>query len=309
MDVRPAFNVLSLCTGGGGLDLGVRLAVPSARGVCHVEVDAYPCRILEARMQEGTLDPAPVWSDLRTFDGRRWRGCVDLLLAGYPCQPFSVAGKLRGVDDPRHLWPHVARVVSECWPDWVFLENVVNHLNMGFREVLTDLEGLGYLAAAGVYSAEEVGAPHLRQRLFILGRRDGAVGLPAGEGLPFDHWEGGRAEGEQRPEPEHPGRALDDGLAGQERVLGGKGPGGRPAGGHQAGDAADDGWTLWPPPPGDFGAWEAASAAGSAPLPAFLRMADGLARRVERVRVVGNGVVPLVAAKAFCCLARDLAGV
>lgn len=102
MDSRP-FTVLSLCAGVGGLDLGVRLAEPAARTVCFVEIEAYACAILAARMAENALDPAPVWTNLRTFDGKPWRGTVDCITAGYPCQPFSVAGKQRGAEDPsRH---------------------------------------------------------------------------------------------------------------------------------------------------------------------------------------------------------------
>lgn len=161
-------NVLSLCAGIGGLDLGIRLAVPEARTICFVEREVYCAAVLVARMQDGTLDPAPIWSDLTTFDGREWRGLVDCVCAGYPCQPFSVAGKRGGAEDPRHLWPHVARIVSECEPATVFLENVTGHITMGFPEVRRGLEAMGYRVGAGVFSASEVGAVHERRRLFIL---------------------------------------------------------------------------------------------------------------------------------------------
>lgn len=104
---------LSLCSGAGGLDLGLTIAMPGYRTVGHVERETYAAAILVARMEEATLDPAPVWDDVASFDGRPWRGAVDIITAGYPCQPFSVAGKRKGADDPRHLWPHVAHIIGE----------------------------------------------------------------------------------------------------------------------------------------------------------------------------------------------------
>ena len=97
-------NVLALCAGAGGLELGLKLAEPTATLVCAVEGEAYVASLLVAHMEAGRLDPAPVWSDVRTFDGTSWRGTVDCITAGYPCQPFSIAGKKRAADDPRHLW-------------------------------------------------------------------------------------------------------------------------------------------------------------------------------------------------------------
>lgn len=166
-------NVLSLCAGVGGLDLGVELATGGdARTVCFVEREAHAAAVLVSRMEEALLAPAAVWSDLTTFDGREWRGVVDLVVAGYPCQPFSTAGKRAGVDDPRHLWPHVARIIRECGAGLVLLENVPGHLSLGFDAVCGDLQGMGYRVAAGVFSAAEVGASHRRERLFIMAHRD-----------------------------------------------------------------------------------------------------------------------------------------
>ncbi len=167
----PSVNILSLCAGIGGIDLGLGLAITGARTVCFVENEATAVEKLVARMRDGTLCSAPVWSNLKTFRGRAWRGIVDILVAGYPCQPFSVAGKQRGAADPRHLWPHVARVIRECAPGAVFLENVENHLRIGYEQVRRELQRLGYTVTEGVFSAAEVGAPHLRKRLFILAHR------------------------------------------------------------------------------------------------------------------------------------------
>ncbi|WP_236641533.1 DNA cytosine methyltransferase [Paracoccus aeridis] len=154
---------LSLCSGAGGLDLGLTIAIPGYRAVGHVERETYAAATLVARMEDASMDQAAVWDDVGTFDGRPWRGAVDIVTAGYPCQPFSVAGKRRGADDPRHLWPHVARIIGEAEPPFVFLENVAHHLRLGFPEVAGGLVGMGYRLAAGLFTAAEVGAPHKRE--------------------------------------------------------------------------------------------------------------------------------------------------
>lgn len=176
MDLRskPTFNILSLCSGGGGLDLGVGLAVGNARTVCHVEIESYACEVLASRMEEGSLDQAPIWTDIKTFDGEPWRGVVDCIIGGYPCQPFSCAGKRKGTDDPRHLWPHIERIVREVGPRFCYFENVAGHLSLGFDIVTKGLRGMDYGVEAGIFSAAEVGASHIRKRLFILAaKRDG----------------------------------------------------------------------------------------------------------------------------------------
>jgi len=167
---RP-FNVLSLAAGAGGLELAVKLALGTPRLVCAVEIEAYAAAILAARMDEGALDDAPIWSDARTFDGRPWRGRVHCLTAGYPCQPFSSAGKRKGTDDPRHLWPHVLRIIEEVEPDVVLLENVEGHLSLGFDVVWRELHQSGRAVEAGLFTARETGAHQIRKRLFILACR------------------------------------------------------------------------------------------------------------------------------------------
>ena len=168
---RPRHG-LSLCAGGGGLDLGVMLAEPSFHTRAFVEWEGYPRAVLIAAQRAGYFAPAPIWDDLRSFDARGFLGTFDLVLAGYPCQPFSAAGKRGGADDPRHLWPEVARVVRECAPEWVFLENVSGHVTLGLESVLRELWRMGYTPAAGLFSAAEVGAPHQRLRIFILAHAD-----------------------------------------------------------------------------------------------------------------------------------------
>lgn len=164
-----ALRSLSLCAGIGGIDLGL---ARWARSVCYVERDAYAASVLVARMEDKALDPAPVWSDLATFDARAWHGRVDLVTGGYPCQPFSHAGKRRGTDDERHLWPHVFRILTESGASLGFFENVRGHLSLGLSDVLADLAGAGWDAEWCCVRASDVGAPHRRERLFILAYRD-----------------------------------------------------------------------------------------------------------------------------------------
>lgn len=164
----PRLYVLSLCSGIGRLDLGIQRAASHARTVCYVEREAYCASVLQARMEDGHLDEAPIWDDLKTFDPHPWRGVVDCITAGYPCQPFSAAGRRQGEQDPRHLWPYISRIVAAIEPAYVFCENVPGHLTLGFEQVCKDLSRLGYCIEAGIYSAGELGAPHLRKRLYFL---------------------------------------------------------------------------------------------------------------------------------------------
>jgi site-specific DNA-cytosine methylase len=180
-------TVLSLAAGGGGLDRGFRLALPDARTVCYVEISAAATAVLVKGMEENTLDDAPVWSDARTFDGKPWRGVVDWVIGGYPCQPFSIAGRRAGHDDPRNLWPAFKRIIGEVRPRGCFFENVGQHLRDGyFDTVRPDLESLGYRVEETLVTAAEIGAPHKRERIFILAtdpQRKGKQGLVAREDI------------------------------------------------------------------------------------------------------------------------------
>jgi DNA (cytosine-5)-methyltransferase 1 len=161
-----ALRSIELCAGYGGFSLGLR--DHDVRTVAYVERDSYAAAVLVARMEESRLDQAPIWDDLCTFDGSAWRGRVDLITAGFPCQPFSTAGLQRGLDDERWIWPDIARIIADVQPRYVFLENVTGLIRAGLGHVLTDLAGLGFNAEWGVLSASAVGAPHRRQRVWIL---------------------------------------------------------------------------------------------------------------------------------------------
>lgn len=169
---------LSLFTGYGGFSLGLRLARIPVRTVCYVEIDHYRQRVIQARIRDGLLNDAPIWDDIRTFDGGPWRGIVDIITAGFPCQPHSTAGKRLGEDDERNLWPDTIRVIREIRPAFVLLENVpgITQRRRGrpayVGRVFGDLAGAGYDAIWDSVSAAEVGAPHLRQRWWCLAYTD-----------------------------------------------------------------------------------------------------------------------------------------
>lgn len=168
-------NHLSLCSGYEGIGLGLRRIFPNLREIAYVEREGFPIANLVAKMETGELDEAPVFTDVKTFPYGKFRGLVDILSGGFPCQPFSAAGKREGVEDPRHLFPYIRDGIAQCRPRLVFLENVEGIISSKTADgqsvlqyVLKELEGLGYRATAGVFSASEVGASHQRKRVFIL---------------------------------------------------------------------------------------------------------------------------------------------
>lgn len=153
--------------------MGVGLAEPGFHSRAYVEWEEYPRRCIIAAQRAGYFAPAPIWDDLTTFDAKPLAGAIDTLLAGYPCQPFSAAGQRKGEDDPRHLFPHVARVAEELGPDleFIILENVPGHVTLGLETVLRTLWDMGFTPAVGLFSASETGAPHERLRMFIVAYR------------------------------------------------------------------------------------------------------------------------------------------
>ncbi len=343
VDHRP-LNILSLCSGGGGLDEAMRLVAPWSRVVCCVEWKAFACEVLAARAEAEGVAPPPVWSDLRTFDGRPWRGVVDCVTAGYPCTPFSNAGKRRGADDPRHLWPHVRRVVEETMPGLVFLENVGGHLALGFDVVRRELRELGYDVAADLFTAAEVGASHGRERLFILGvladsrcECDG-VGLigGGGNGPPrspeSQAWERQRRGNHDRSSGAGVADAGSDGWGqGAGEVCGGwtiassgkselvnaeraderAGDQGEQRDARIGRDRLADAGNrlpLFPPGPGDLDGWREVLSIDPTLEPAICKLAARLAGRADELRVLGNGVVPLQGAYALCALLACLCG-
>lgn len=172
VDVHP-LRIMSICSGIAWLDLGLQFGLEhlgiASRTVCYCERDAYAQTVLLARMQESSVDQAPICDDINDIDGR-WRGLVDCIVAGFPCQPFSVAGQQRGTEDERWIWPDIVRVIRDVGPGLVFLENVPGlATGHGLARVLDSLAEIGFDAEWLHLKASAVGASHERERIFILG--------------------------------------------------------------------------------------------------------------------------------------------
>ena len=120
MDNSNQLACLSLCTGYGGIELGLERAGVPLRPIVYVEREAFAAANLVAKIEAEQMAPAPVWTDVKTFPYSDFHGRVDILLAGYPCQPFSAAGQRKGEADERHLWPFIARGIAACQPRLVF---------------------------------------------------------------------------------------------------------------------------------------------------------------------------------------------
>ncbi len=283
------------------LGVGLALAIPRLRTVCYVERDAYAAAALVARMEDETLDRAPLWADLLTFDGSAWRGAVDIISAGFPCQPWSAAGKRRGTNDDRWLWPGIADIVRDVAPRVVFLENVPGLVRGGLELVLADLAHLGYDAAWSTLRASSVGATHQRDRVFIVANAQGSRCLR--ERLPIRS----RGQVQATPDSSWSGSTVPPqlGYADGQRCdqNGSQQP---PRNGQSA--SVEHGLPIFAPGPDDQ-AWTAILAEHPEVEPAVCRTTHGLASRVDRLRVCGNGVVPLQVAVAYRLLADRLGGV
>ena len=162
-----ALRELHLFAGAGGGILGGILCghVP----VCAVELEEYPRKVLLQRQRDGILPWFPIWDDVCTFDGAEWRGKVDVVCGGFPCQDISAAGKGAGITGARsRLWSEMARIVGEVRPRYVFVENSPQLVSRGLDTVLSDLAEMGYDARWGIVSAADAGAPHLRKRIWLV---------------------------------------------------------------------------------------------------------------------------------------------
>ena len=263
-------NELSLFSGYGGFNLGFQLAGVKVRTIGYVEWGKYPQEIIKARIKDGYLDDAPIFADIRAFNGTQYRGLVDIITAGFPCPPFSVAGQHRGEADDRNLWPDTARVINEVGPRYVMLENVPGILSGDAQrapyggQILGELAELGYDCQWGVVGAKDAGAPHKRDRWWCLAVADSNYeGL---EGVrPDDH-----PQGWQEP-------YVPFGLP-RRTIL------------------------CWPPAPADRAEWgrvvsdrpELAPALTKEAESLLRRVADGPPHRVDRLKAIGNGIVPPV---------------
>ena len=160
-------NELALFAGAGGGILGGHLL--GWRTVAAVEIEDYPRRVLLQRQADGLLPRFPIWDDIRTFDGKPWRGRVQVVTGGFPCQDISAAGKGDGLEGERSgLWREMARVICEVRPQFAFIENSPMLTIRGLDRVLCDLASMGFDARWGVLGADDVGAKHKRDRIWIV---------------------------------------------------------------------------------------------------------------------------------------------
>ena len=165
-------NELALFAGAGGGILGGKLL--GWRTVCAVEWDAYARDVLVARQNDGCLEAFPIWDDVQTFDGTPWRGSVDVVSGGFPCQDISAAGKGAGIEGERSgMWKHMARIIGEVLPQFVLVENSPLLVGRGLGMVLGDLAEMGYDAQWGVVGAHHAAAPHKRDRIWIVANASG----------------------------------------------------------------------------------------------------------------------------------------
>jgi DNA (cytosine-5)-methyltransferase 1 len=243
------------------------------RVVCAVEIAPYAATVLAVRQNDGLLPPFPIWDDIRSFDGRPWRGIVDLVSGGFPCQDISCAGKGAGIDGSRSgLWREFSRIIGEIRPAFAFVENSPMLTVRGLGRVLGDLAALGYDAKWGVLGAADIGAPHQRDRIWIVA---------ANANRQRQH-----GQGNEQPAT---------GLVGVGTEISHAGGGGCPRDGMCFRFAAKI------PRLGDYrefrGWWETEPGVG--------RVVDVLAARVDRLKALGNGQVPLCAATAWQILAND----
>ena len=164
---KGQLNELALFAGAGGGILGGHLL--GWRTVCAVEWEAYPASVLVQRQNDGQLPAFPVWDDVQTFDGRAWRGRVDVVSGGFPCQDISCAGKGEGIEGERSsMWKHMARIIGEIRPRYAYVENSPMLVGRGLTAVLSDLAEMGYDAKWGIMGAHHVAAPHKRDRIWIV---------------------------------------------------------------------------------------------------------------------------------------------
>ena len=293
-------NELALFAGAGGGILGSHLL--GMRTVCAVEWDAYAACVLVARQNDGCLPPFPVWDDVRTFDGRPWRGRVDVVSGGFPCQDISAAGKGAGIDGERSgMWAEMARIIGEVRPRHVLVENSPMLTSRGLGRVLGDLAALGYDARWGVLGACDAGAPHRRDRIWVVA--DSTEVLRDGRGDDARGGMGGQVSEPRDGAGEAPVADADQG--GRGRRTGEQRPRGRlePADGSATGNVPNaDRERLKERQPAESGASQHATAECRgwwSAEPDVGRVAHGMAARVDRLACLGNGQVPAVVRLAW----------
>ncbi len=276
---------LALFAGAGGGILGGHLL--GWRTICAAEWSPYPASVLVARQNEGILPPFPIWDDVQTFDGKPWRGLVDVVSGGFPCQDISSAGKGAGIDGVRSgMWAHMGRIIRDVQPRYVFVENSPMLTIRGLGRVLGDLASLGYNAKWRMLGAADLGADHKRERIWIRAEMANAAQLQrngCGDHAErcMEHKEKSEsgnncraqdladANGAQRERPELPLRSHAEYSIAVSRSR----------------------IQSWKTDPSDL------------PESGVVRVVDELADGVDRLKAIGNGQVSIVAATAWRMLA------
>jgi len=347
-------TVIAFCAGYGGIERGLDLAGFEHRVIAYVEIEAFAIANLVNKMETGQLPPAPIYTDLKTFPAHLFRDRVDLITGGYPCQPFSAAGQRKGTDDPRHLWPFIRRHIESIRPIRCFFENVEGHISLGLSTVISDLEEDGYRATWGIFSAREVGAPHQRKRVYILGNSKGlqcngstnnrknvngkipkprdsdctTVYLANSNSIGLEEYGHFKSTNAVKASEDVAHASSDDARTDLRNLESADGEEDRPEikkqkGSRQSGDSSKNvadtnsaygtGGRI---PSRVHKENSIAYSSGNGvraeapqqwlPEPRLGRVVDGCADRVDRLRLLGNGVVPQTAAKAWYILSKRL---
>ena len=306
-------NELALFAGAGGGILGGKLL--GWRTICAVEWEAYPASVLISRQNEGILPPFPVWNDVQTFDGKPWRGRVDVVSGGFPCQDISSAGKGAGIDGERSsMWGHMARIIGEVLPKQVYVENSPMLVGRGLTRVLSDLASMGYDARWCVLGARDAGAPHQRDRIWIVANhsmRERLEGAHDNGAIPeriqpepvqrceemADADLPRRGQSHKKMEGETP-KQFDGGSVQSREISDPDSQ--RLSQLHNATEPDDEGQSPWGfTQKGREAEWWTSE-------PDVGRVAHGVAARVDRLKAIGNGQVPQVAALAWNILNDDI---
>ena len=300
---KQQLNTFHLFAGAGGGILADILLGHNPIGAC--EIEPYPRNVLLARQADGHLPSFPIWDDVATLDGNSWRGSVDVLCGGFPCQDISAAGKGAGISGERSgLWKEYARLIGEMRPRFVFAENSPLLRTRGLGVVLEDLASLGYNARWGIIGAGAVGAPHKRDRMWVLAYTNDDGDIAAEESRSTTS---GGDSGKTRPKQTSQSSRLCasrsnggmDWITDPAEVSHTSSQRGcsRDTSGEDAEDAGELGNSAGKDTRGmEEGNFE----------PLVGRVAHGVAYRVDRLKAIGNGQVSLCAAVAFNILSEGL---
>jgi len=277
-------NELALFAGAGGGILGGHLL--GWRTVCAVEWEQYPASVLCARQNDGLLPPFPIWDDVQTFKGEPWRGIVDVVSGGFPCTDISAAGKGAGIDgEASGMWREMARIIHEVRPRFVFVENSPMLTSRGLGRVLGDLAAMGFDARWGVLGAADIGANHQRDRIWIVGKQMGNT----------------HDNGQTTPEIcKSTVQRSDSSSTWQKQTSQLEGSSKQYA---ELADSTQHGIQSKSCETRKSPQWSYSSSVGDSRWwsiePNVGRVADGVAARVDRLKAIGNGQVPLCAATAW----------